>query len=51
MTTHAPRLAAAKPLPALTWAHLGKIPLEIVGFVAVLGGLAFIKGRDVKGGE
>jgi len=40
-----------KPLPALTWAHLGKIPLEIVGFVAVLGGLAFIKGRDVKGGE
>ncbi len=40
-----------KPLPAYTWAHLSKIPLEIVGFVAVLGGLAFIRGRDTKGGE
>jgi len=40
-----------KPLPAYTWSHLSKIPLEIVGFVAVLGGLAFIKGRDTKGGE
>jgi formate dehydrogenase iron-sulfur subunit len=40
-----------KSLPSFTWAHLGKIPLEIVGFAAVLGGLAFIKGRDTKGGE
>ena len=40
-----------RPLPSFTWSHLGKIPLEIVGFVAVLGGLAFIKGRDTKGGE
>jgi formate dehydrogenase iron-sulfur subunit len=39
------------PLPSFTWSHLGKIPLEIVGFVAVLGGLAFIRGRDTKGGE
>lgn len=41
----------AKPLPSFTWSHLNKIPLEIVGFVAVLGGLAFIRGRDTKGGE
>jgi formate dehydrogenase iron-sulfur subunit len=40
-----------KPLPNYTWAHLSKIPLEIVGFAVVLGGLAFIKGRDTKGGE
>jgi len=41
----------AKSLPAFTWSHMSKIPLEIVGFVAVLGGLAFLRGRNVKGGE
>ena len=40
-----------KALPTYTWSHLSKIPLEIVGFFAVLGGLAFLKGRDTKGGE
>jgi formate dehydrogenase iron-sulfur subunit len=40
-----------KPLPTYTWGHLSKIPLEIVGFAAVLGGLAFIRGRNTKGGE
>jgi len=32
-------------LPRLTWAPLSKIPLEIVGFAAVLGGLAYIRNR------
>ena len=38
-------------LPPLTWSSLSKIPMEIVGFVAVLGGLAWIRNRDTKGGE
>ena len=39
------------PLPSLSWAHLSKIPLEIVGFVAVLAGVAFVKGRNTEGGQ
>jgi formate dehydrogenase iron-sulfur subunit len=38
-------------LPPYTWASLSKIPVEIVVFSAVLGGLAFIRNRDTKGGE
>lgn len=38
-------------LPPYTWNSLSKIPLEIVGFVAVLGGLAYIRNRGSKGGE
>lgn len=40
-----------QPLPPNTWASLSKIPVEIVGFVAVLGGLAYIRNRGNKGGE
>jgi len=38
-------------LPPYTWTSLSKIPMEIVGFVAVLGGLAYIRNRGSKGGE
>jgi formate dehydrogenase iron-sulfur subunit len=38
-------------LPPYTWASLSKIPMEIVGFVAVLGGLAWVRNRGPKGGE
>jgi formate dehydrogenase iron-sulfur subunit len=38
-------------LPDYTWASLSKIPVEIVGFAAVLGGLAYIRNRGSKGGE
>jgi hypothetical protein len=35
----------------MTWSSLSKIPMEIVGFVAVLGGLAWVRNRGPKGGE
>ena len=38
-------------LPPYTWASLSKIPVEIVGFAAVLGGLAWVRNRGPKGGE
>jgi formate dehydrogenase iron-sulfur subunit len=38
-------------LPPYTWASLSKIPVEIVVFSAVLGGVAFIRNRGTKGGE
>jgi formate dehydrogenase iron-sulfur subunit len=38
-------------LPPYTWSSLSKIPVEIVVFSAVLGGLAFIRNRGTKGGE
>jgi formate dehydrogenase iron-sulfur subunit len=40
-----------EPLPPYTWSSLSKIPSEIVGFVAVLGGLAYIRNRGSRGGE
>ena len=38
-------------LPPYTWSSLSKIPVEIVGFAAVLGGLAWVRNRGPKGGE
>lgn len=38
-------------LPPYTWSSLSKIPMEIVGFAAVLGGLAWVRNRGPKGGE
>jgi formate dehydrogenase iron-sulfur subunit len=38
-------------LPPYTWVSLSKIPVEIVGFTALLGGLAWVRNRGPKGGE
>jgi len=35
----------ATPLPALTWSSLSKVPLSMVGLVAVLSGIAYFKNR------
>ncbi len=41
----------SRSLPSYTWSHMRLIPFEVVGFVAVLGGIAMLRGRNTKGGE